>query len=623
MRIQPREELLEIWRSIVDHSAPKKDSQGEWLWDGRSERNSISDAELLLSILYPASFTRVFRLSRPDQTQEDIRRALEGLGDEFEIPRRLVEILTRHIEDYTGPDGPSFSGGSYFLSAVEGEEPTPSQRRMDMVDSCSMAASLMLSTIAFVRDYQIAVRSSETQQKLRHLEEIASKRLTAAMVGLLRGFVINIFSPESPEGQALIRTLNQHNDSPRRITEDLYSRLAGIRASVQEVSIGFGSSIEELDNRNRLFEVGWTWGIAQDAPEVEDVSSFTTQRKGVAHGAPILYFTINALDGIADLFSPRTARLSLLNEEQQRLAASLRLRWEITQRYWASIATYGERRKWPIEDIPWRTNDRRASEHFSLLVSSIVISDLENRQATNPPTLSDLERMLRVLEELGQRGRITRRAEVGDPGVRLHRPGTLIPLPGSEKLDSGSLLAWELSDYSAVLYKCALRLASLTQNPELRDNVVSFSDEIWTHLDQRRMVSRSGSGLWDEPANIFPEVKDRFDEPSWYYTERIVECLVAAINHIETDTAPSQDLLRRARELLSEAERRYDRELLGTPAGVTGDLRTELDRVRNRLQRCRELVTDQPGTSMGLALSALEALDRLEVARRKADREAG
>ncbi|WP_106396821.1 SCO2524 family protein [Actinocorallia populi] len=622
MRIQPREELLGIWRSIIDYSVPKNDPQGEWLWNGRSARNSISDAELLLSILYPASFTRVFRLSRPDQTQRDIRQALGGLGDEFEIPRRLVEILIRHIEDYTEDDGPVFSGGSYFLSAVEGEEPTGAQAQMDMVDSCSMAVTLMLSTIAFVRDYQSAVRSSDTRDRLRHLEEIASRRLTAAMVGLLRGFVINIFSPEAPEGQALIRTLNQHNDSPRRITEDFFHRLADIRASVREVSIGFGSSIDELENRNRLFEVGWTWGIAQDAPEVEGVASLATQRKGVARGAPILYFTLNALDGIADLFSPRTARLSLLSEEQQRLAASLRLRWEITQRYWSSIATYGEGR-WPLEDVPWRTNDRRASEHFSLLVSSIVISDLENRPAINPPTLSDLGRMHRVLQELGQRGRIIRRAETDDQGVELHRPGTLIPLPGSEGLDGGPLLAWELSDYSAVLYKCVLRLASLTQNQELRDTVVAFSDDIWEHLHQRRMTSKSGGGLWDDPSNAFPGITERFEEPSWYYTERIVECLVAVINHIETDVAPSQDLLRRARELLSEAERRYDREVLGTPAGVTGDLRTELERVGTRLQRCREIIDERPGTSMGISLNALESLDRLEVARRKADREAG
>ncbi|MGI5165570.1 SCO2524 family protein [Spirillospora sp. CA-253888] len=622
MRNKPREELLEIWRSVVKYSFPERDPRAEPVWGGRLERNSISDAELLLSVLYPASFTPVFRLSRPDQTQEDIRRALGGLGDEFEIPRRLVEILIRHIEDYSGVDGPVFSGGSYFLSSVADEEPSPAQRQMDMVDSCSMAVTLMLSAIAFVRDYQTAVRSSETLQRLRLLEDIASKRLTAAMVGLLRGFVINIFSPESPEGQALIRTLNQYGDSPRRITEDLYGRLGDVRASLREVSIGFGSSIEELDNRNRLFEVGWTWGIAQDAPEVEGVLDLASQRKGVAHAAPILYFTINALDGIADLFSPRTARLSLLNEEQQRLAASLRLRWEITQRYWANIATYGEGR-WPLEDIPWRTNDRRASEHFSLLVSSIVLSALENRPATNPPTLSDLDRMLRVLQELGQRGRVTRRAEPGDPGVDLHHPGTLIPLPGSEGLDGGPLLRWELSDYSAVLYKCSLRLASLAQSQELRDRSVSFSDEIWSHLDGRRMVSSFGAGLWDSPDRVFPQITAQSDRPSWYYTERIVECLVAATNHIRTEVAPGSDLLRRAQELLSEAERRYDRELLGTPVGVVGDLRAELDRVRGRLDRCREIIATAPGTSMGLSLNALEALDRLEVARRKADREAG
>ncbi|MBW8487680.1 SCO2524 family protein [Actinomadura parmotrematis] len=621
MRIEPREEILEIWRSIVAYAVPPGDTVGEWNWDGRLVRNSISDAELLLSILYPASFTTVFRLSRPDETQEDIRAALSGLGDEFEIPRRLVEVLIRHIQEYDGADGPVFSGGSYFLSAAEGTEPTEAQQQMDMTDSCSMSVTLMLSAIAFARDYRTAVRSAETLKRLELLEELASRRLTAAMVGLLRGFVVNIFSPESPEGLALIRTLNQTGDAPRRITDDLYNRLTDVRASFRDVTAGFTSDTEELDNRNRLFEVGWTWGIAQDAPEVENVPSLTAQRKGVAHAAPILYFTINALDGIADLFSTRTARLSLLNEEQQRLAAALRLRWEITQRYWAVIATYGEG-KWPLEDQPWRTNDRRVSDHFTLLVSSIVLSALENRPANDPPTRDDLGRVLRVLREAGQRGRVTRRAEDDAVAVGLHRPGTLIPLPSSDDL-GGPLLAWELSDYSALLYKCALRLSSLVQNQELRDDAVAFADEVWAHLDGRRMESKLGGGLWDDPGQVYPMLGGTEDRPSWYYTERIVECLVAAANHIGTVVAPSSDLLRRARELLGEAERRFDQELLGTPVGVTGDLRAELDRVRSRLNRCREIVSASPGTSMGLSMSALEALDKLEVARRRADRGAG
>ena len=89
----------------------------------------------------------------------------------------------------------------------------------------------------------------------------------------------------------------------------------------------------------------------------------------VRQQVPFLYFTVNALDGIADLFSARTVILGLLNEEQQRLTAALRLRWELTQRYWATIATFGEAR-WPLEDIPWKTTDGRESDYYSLLVTS-------------------------------------------------------------------------------------------------------------------------------------------------------------------------------------------------------------------------------------------------------------
>ena len=67
------------------------------------------------------------------------------------------------------------------------------------------------------------------------------------------------------------------------------------------------------------------------------------QREGHALDAPYLYFTVVALDGIADLFSARTRLLGLLDEEQQRLARALQIRWELTQAYWAAIASFGFR----------------------------------------------------------------------------------------------------------------------------------------------------------------------------------------------------------------------------------------------------------------------------------------
>ena len=65
MEIQTRRHILEIWRATVDYSY----RDGEWHWGGRSGRNSISDAEQLLTILYPATaiVSLKARQRRPDR----------------------------------------------------------------------------------------------------------------------------------------------------------------------------------------------------------------------------------------------------------------------------------------------------------------------------------------------------------------------------------------------------------------------------------------------------------------------------------------------------------------------------------------------------------------------------
>ncbi|SNT63427.1 hypothetical protein SAMN05216276_11014 [Streptosporangium subroseum] len=67
MRIQPREQLLNIWRSIVETSM----QDGKWTWGGRLQPNSISDAERLLTIMYPAADVPIFKLDLPDQIAAD------------------------------------------------------------------------------------------------------------------------------------------------------------------------------------------------------------------------------------------------------------------------------------------------------------------------------------------------------------------------------------------------------------------------------------------------------------------------------------------------------------------------------------------------------------------------
>lgn len=617
MRIQPREELLNLWRSVVKVSL----DGDKWQWGGRYERNSISDAEQLLCIIYPATVLPYFRLDQPDDTADDILEVLRPLGDELDIPQRLIELLIEHIEYYTESDGPSFAGGSYFKRAEDGTEPTSEQIQVDVVDSFSMAVSLMLSTLSLVRGFGNTSLNPEFERRLQHLERIANVRLTAAMVGLLRSFVINVFTPDSSEGRALLGTVNRANRSDRQVAEELRSSLQEIRASFGDVTFGFRQqrAKELIDNRNRLFEIGWTWGIAADAPEVEDTPSVTNQRSGIAESAPFLYFTVNALDGITDLFSGRTTILGLLNEEQQRLASALKLRWELTQRYWGTIATFGNARKWPLEDLPWRTTDDRESDHFSLLIISLVLQDQEVRGSS---TL-EFPRLAEILMKLGERGRVTDRAGRDDTAVRYHTPGTEIQLGGSGGGGGAPDLIWRLNDFSPLLLKNVLRLAKLSRDADMREDLVQTADEIWDHVFRRRIEHSVNAGLWDDAANVFESLKKHNDRPSWYYTERIVECIVMAINLIRDPLPRSGITHAYARGILSETDNLFDLELLETNVVDRGALRAQLEEARLNLNHAHEISSLRPATAVGIAMDILRMLERVGVARQNAAEGAG
>ncbi|GAA2725956.1 SCO2524 family protein [Actinocorallia aurantiaca] len=611
MRIQPRQQIIDIWTALVRSAM----QDGKWSWGGRVQPNSISDAEQLLCIMYPASVLPYFKVDLPDETSEDVALPLAGLGNDV-IPQMIVDLISEYLEAYTGEDGtPLFGGGSYFHSAEEGKDPTSAQLALNVVDSFSMSVSLMLSTIGFLRTFRSVVRDPGRVVRLESLEQQASKRLTAAMVGLLRSFTVNAFLPDSPQGLNLLRSVNQADASKTQVADDLHYALREVRASVRDFTIGSGQT-GKLENTRLLFEVGWSWGVVKDAPPIDTPADVGRQPEGYAQDAPFLYFTVNALDGIADLFSPRTVVLRLLDEEQQRLAQALRLRWQLTQNYWSAIATFGDRR-WPLEDIPWRTTDGEESDYYSLLITSMVVQELESSQAPD----DRIRRLSAVLEELAQRGRITRRATTGDWGVRFHSPGTRIGLVGTEKA-GGPPLLWQVYDYSAVLLKRTLQLAELARNVSLQDKLIALTDQVWDHLLLRQISSGPSQGLWDQPGNVYPQLEpdESGDLPSWYLTERIIECMVVATELLSASTLQSPRLFDYARDLLNEADRLYDYEVLKGLAAEGGGLRSELERARRNLIRARELLSDRPGTSVAIAMEVLRFLDQQELARKDADR---
>ncbi len=171
--------------------------------------------------------------------------------------------------------------------------------------------------------------------------------------------------------------------------------------------------MSDLDSPDRLFECGWSWGIVTEAPPIETDEPVGEQPKGAAQDAPYLYFTVIALDAIEDLFSERTRILGLLNDEQQRLSRALQLRWELTRSYWATVATFGDGHRWPLEDIPWRTTDEDASDYYTLLVTSLAVKGLARERGSD----TELARVGMVLTELANRARITRRPFDNDPAL--------------------------------------------------------------------------------------------------------------------------------------------------------------------------------------------------------------
>ncbi|MGH3599408.1 MAG: SCO2524 family protein, partial [Pseudonocardiaceae bacterium] len=369
-----------------------------------------------------------------------------------------------------------------------------------------------------------------------------------------------------------------------------------------------------LDNDNLHFECGWSWGIAEGAGPVEFVEEEIARRPGTADGRPYLYFTVVALDGINDLASQRTRELGLLDEQQRRLADALQIRWDLTQRYWSAIARFGNQR-WPLEDIPWRTSDGEESDYYSLLVSSVLVQDLVNRQATD----EDLNRAVAVLEELAHRGRITRRVMKIDPAVGLHVPGVSLTLKDTTGLRPQ--LFWSVADFAPLLLKRSLQAARLAANVSARDRLMLVAEATMDHLMLRQLASGPAAGLWDAPADVFfpsdtqsSATRSSEGKPSWYITSRVVEGLVTAAKTFEEPPLCSPNIITGALELLNEAEHLLNQEMLQADVDDKSVMQVGLGEIEVGLMRARRILNERPGTAHALILKALGELDALTFA---------
>lgn len=606
MRIQPRQHLLEIWRATAQKSYSS--AKDEWIWGGRASANSVADAEQLLCIMLPATEIPRFRIDKPNQTDEAVLNALRHFGDALEVPRLLVRVIIEYLKRYTDDSGtPIFPGGSYFTTSNPDLEPTEEQLALDVVESYASSITLTLSALGFARVFRPELTRPELRADMDTLEALANRRLSAAMVGLLRSFTINVFEPDSPDGEALLFTVNQAKLPRRKAIENLLGSLRETAAGLRDLNVGI-ERVADLDSSGRLFECGWSWGITKGAPQVDFAVNAGEQHDGFALEKPYLYFTVVALDGIAELYSDRTRLLGLLDDDQQRLAGALRLRWDLTQSYWAKIASFGSGR-WPLEDIPWRTVDEAESDFFSLLVTSIAARDLAIRRDTDV----DLSRLGRILTELANRGRLTRRPFTTDAAISMHYPGVSVNIEGAEAL--GPPLLWVATDFAPLLLKRSVRIASLINDIELRGQLLELVDDVWDHVAARRLKEGSGKDLWDQPGDVFGSLSTHFTEPSWHHTVRVVESLVFAANMADTHPLRSESLAGLTQDLLAEAEHLFDQELLAGSTEAGRAMRDKIESVRQRLRRVREIMSDRPGSASSLLLSVLRELDDLAAAR--------
>ncbi|MFC4063330.1 SCO2524 family protein [Actinoplanes subglobosus] len=607
MKLQPRQELLSVWKAISKWCGPADSFQ----WADRGGSNSISDAELLLCLLLPPQKLPDIRYDRPDQTQTDVCTTLASFGTPVEIPQRIVGLLGDFMTRYAHPGTglPFFTVGNY-LTTEPGDEaqPTPEQLELEVVDSFSTSIVLCLAALRFLRSYRQAIQRKNYLAEIARVEVLTQKRLTAAMAGLQRSFTISVFDAASPSGKAMQDNVfpgANHPDVVRRIREALTT----VEAGLTELGVN-AEQVEDLKlGPNNLFECGWSWGIVQGADEVKTASA-TFAQPGYAEPFPYLYFTVVAVDGIRDLLAEDTRLQGLLNEEQQAIKEVLRVQWELAQRYWSIVATLGEQR-WPVEELPWRTTAEAESDYYSLLVLSLVRHALGDRNAPQ----SDLSRVARVLEDLADRGRIRRRPLANDPALDLHQPGRWVHLGGAAQLGvDAPRVGWRLGELSSLVFGRVLALATQVNDSQEQARLLNLADDVWDHLSQRRLRHGRGTDLWDDPANVFPSLVHR-DEPSWYHTTRVVQCMGTAADLIHRNPPPGRNLSALAAELLVEAENAFDREQLRGSGEAGPALRDSLIRQASNLNRARQILRTQPGTAAQHLMEVLHELDKLAAAR--------
>jgi hypothetical protein len=595
-KIDPTSELLEVWKRWLIYSlddAQTQDPGASRRWGDRDTptRNAVADAEMLECVLLPGTALDGLMLDqilssprRLQGTLEDARGALSPQGTNSGRAARALGVLFSRIEDYLrthrDEEGrPTFRADGY-VEAIDGELPEGGFP-CDFVDAYSLGLSVCIQTLTILRLLGERDTREEIEQALRGeglpaldldaIGQLAEERLTAAMHGLKDSFVASKstdkqwgYVAREPSGLDMDGTFFPHGPQMDRVRTQV-ERYLGI----------------DLGD-NKPWECGFTWGRARNV---------IPGHGWPADPAPYLYSTVIALDGIRDVTSQQVISSDILTPEQAALAAELSFCASAAIRHWELLAFARQ----PIsgvsrlEDIPWRTPDYDEDEYYTLLVARVVVGDGGRSGTLDDPEI--LDRLVRISEELAQRGRITRHPVVdpgrdriseaadeapnpkrsADPGLRLHAPGKYLRLGPADGSD-GIPVSLRIYDYAPQLLKLAAKLAQAAPNEREQGRLRELIEAGWRHLAARKARSKVAASvrgrawaswppeeLWDMRSLNLDESSRGDNAPwmevnSWYMTERVVEALVALVQLRQARPGSPLQSSRLLDELMAEVE---------------------------------------------------------------------
>jgi hypothetical protein len=506
MRLRPEDELRTIWRGVTRYCF----RDGGFIWGDPAAADSVSDAEQLLCILAPATELPALLVDRPDRTDPANLAALEHLGPPAEVPMRLVRAMHEYLTRWRDEHGnPVFSGGRYL----------PAAPGLDLLAGYAVSLRFCLAAIGFCK----VLHQTHPDDELLRVGELASTRLTAAMIGLLRCFTLCTFDEDAPEGRRLRALIHQDGRAQPAVLAEFAYQVREMRIGVGEMTIGVADGPWDLADTNRMFELGWTWGVTVGAAPVETAPPPPAQPAGIAGTRPDLDLTLVTVDAMSSLYSERTRLLALLDEEQQRLSRALQLRFDLTVTFWTRVAMFGEHR-WPLERGPWAATDGTTGDHHTVAVAGLTATGLGNRRGSQDVQLGYL---LRVCADIARRHGVVRPPAAESP-LEWPRPAAeFVPAPSPARDD----LARRVGSVLPGLFAVVLQAAGYTDNGPLQRQYEDLADVLWERVTPA-----------DDPA------------PDWPDLLRIVDGLIRAASVAEGGTVPAAAPLALVHQMLADAD---------------------------------------------------------------------